>query len=81
MFFRQKCLTPEHHCDFAQLFDNLHTHSFYSHVLGTPELMLLEYDFHRKSGNDSWHTNTTFTERPAFSCVLYGHMSICTDIG
>ncbi|UJR11263.1 hypothetical protein I4U23_015445 [Adineta vaga] len=71
IFFRNQHLTPQQHRDFAQLFGSLHTHPFYSHVPGTPELMLLEYDFDRKPGNDSWHTDITFTETPALGCILY----------
>ncbi|CAF1362384.1 unnamed protein product [Rotaria sp. Silwood1] len=71
IFFRNQHLTPKQHRDFARLFGDLHTHPFYSHVQDIPELMVLEYGPDRKPSNDRWHTDITFTEKPALGCILY----------
>ncbi|CAF1329154.1 unnamed protein product [Rotaria sordida] len=71
IFFRNQHLTPKQHRDFARLFGDLHSHPFYSQVQDMPELMVLEYDSDRKPSNDHWHTDITFTEKPALGCILY----------
>jgi len=71
IFFRNQHLTSKQHRDFARLFGDLHSHPFYSHVQDIPELMVLEYDSDKKASNDHWHTDITFTEKPALGRVLY----------
>jgi taurine dioxygenase len=71
IFFRNQRLTPKQHRDFARLFGDLHSNPFYSHVPDIPELTVIEFGPGKKPNNDGWHSDITFTEKPALGCILY----------
>ena len=72
IFFRDQDLTPETQKAFGRNFGDLHTNSFFPHVEGHEDVQLLikEPD-HKNTIGDRWHTDVSYTKRPALGSILY----------
>jgi taurine dioxygenase len=70
LFFRdQNRLTPATHSAFGRRFGDLEIHPFRASVDGFPEVTVLEGQGVVK-GRESWHSDTSFREKPSMSSVL-----------
>ena len=72
IFFRDQDLTPDQHEAFARNFGDLHINSFFPQVPGHEHIQLLVKEpQHRNNIGDRWHTDVSYTKRPALGSMLY----------
>ena len=72
IFFRGQDLTPDQQKSFARNFGDLHVNSFFPQVPGHEEVQLLVKEpQHRNNIGDRWHTDVSYTSRPALGSILY----------
>ena len=74
LFFRGQRLTPRQQRDFTAQFGLLYAHPFYPGAQGAVEVMILDYDEHRKSAQNAWHADVTFIETPPHIEILFGEI-------
>ena len=81
LVFRGQSLTPEQHIDFARRFGPLEIHVVKRALLeGFPEILLVS-NIKNEAGEDiglsdagqTWHTDTSYRQRPSRGSVLYAH--------
>jgi taurine dioxygenase len=70
LFFRDQRISPTQQRDFAALFGDLHTHPIYPQHPDASQIMVLDTDDFDLKDNAIWHTDVTFTEKPALGAVL-----------
>lgn len=71
LFFRdQNQLTPEEQIRFAGQFGPFEYHAFAKPHPDHPELVVLDQTDPQRDGANSWHTDSTFMEQPAWGSVL-----------
>ncbi len=72
IFFRDQDLTPDQHKAFGRLFGDLHVNSFFPQVPGHEHVQLLVKEpQHRNNIGERWHTDVSYTKRPALGSILY----------
>jgi taurine dioxygenase len=73
IFFRDQDITPEQHKTFARHFGDLHINSFFPTVEGHEDVQLLikEPDDTRPNVGGRWHSDVTYTSKPALGSMLY----------
>jgi len=70
LFFDDQILTPAQIKDFAARFGQLHVHPIRPHVLGVPEVSLLQ-DQWAIDDSGNWRADVTFIDTPPMACLLY----------
>jgi taurine dioxygenase len=70
LFFDNQALTPAQLRDFAAQFGKLHVHPIRPHVLGVPEVALLQ-DQWTIDDSGNWRADVTFIDTPPMACLLY----------
>jgi taurine dioxygenase len=70
LFFERQTWTPEQQRDFAGRFGELYVHPLYPGQAGLPEIMILEYDAHRRGHNDVWHSDVSYIATPPQASIL-----------
>jgi len=72
IFFRDQDLTPDQQKTFARHFGDLHVNSFFPQVPGHEHVQLLVKEpQHRNNIGDRWHTDVSYTSRPALGSILH----------
>ena len=72
IFFRDQDLTPDQHKAFARNFGDLHINSFFPRVDGHEDIQLIVKEpTDRKNVGSVWHSDVTYTKRPALGSMLY----------
>ena len=70
LFFRNQPLAPEQQIAFARAFGEIQVPPIKTQYGDDPELQILDQTSPRGEGADNWHTDHTYTERPAMGSVL-----------
>jgi taurine dioxygenase len=70
LFFRDQELTPEQHVRFAGCFGPFEHHAFAKHHPDHPDMTVLDQTAPERDGANSWHSDSSFMERPALGSVL-----------
>lgn len=72
IFFRDQDITPAQHKAFARHFGDLHVNDFFPRVEGHEDVQLIvkEPDDVKNVG-EVWHSDVTYTKRPALGSLLY----------
>jgi len=72
IFFRDQDLTPDRHKAFARHFGELHVNDFFPRVDGHEDVQLIiKEPADRKNVGNTWHSDVTYTRRPALGSLLY----------
>jgi taurine dioxygenase len=72
LFFRdQHTLTPEAQIRFAAWFGPIEYHAFAKPHPDHPEMVVLDQTTPERDGSNSWHSDSSFLEQPAFGSVLH----------
>src|SRR3546814_9931024 len=72
IFFRDQELTPEQHKAFGRRFGDLSVHPFVKSLDGHPEIIeIVKEPTDKDNFGGSWHSDLTFTEKPALGSILY----------
>jgi taurine dioxygenase len=79
LVFRRQNLTPEQHISFARRFGNLEIHVVKKALLkGHPEILLISNikddageDIGLSDAGQTWHTDTSYRQRPSRGSILY----------
>jgi taurine dioxygenase len=71
LFFRdQHELTPDGQIRFARWFGPIEHHAFAKPHPDHPEIVVLDQTTPERDGSNSWHSDSSFLEQPAFGSVL-----------
>jgi taurine dioxygenase len=71
LFFRdQHDLTPDAQVRFASWFGPIEYHAFAKPHPDHPEIVVLDQTTPERDGSNSWHSDSSFLEQPAFGSVL-----------
>ena len=70
IFFREQQLTPDQQIRFAGWFGPFEHHAFAKPHPDHPEMTVLDQITPETDGANSWHSDSSFTERPALGSVL-----------
>jgi taurine dioxygenase len=70
LFFDDQLLSPAQLRDFAARFGELHVHPIRPHVMGVPEVALLQ-DQWAADDSGNWRADVTFIDTPPMACLLY----------
>jgi taurine dioxygenase len=75
LFFREQDITPDQHKSFASRFGALNIHPFIAGLADHPEVMEFVKEPNESGYNvgGTWHSDTTFLEKPALGSLLYAH--------
>ncbi len=72
IFFREQDLTPDQQKTFGRMFGELHINAFFPQVPGHEDVqLLLKEPQHKNNIGDRWHTDVSYTRRPALGSILY----------
>ena len=73
VFFRDQSLAPKQLIRFARLFGEPDIYPFIKGMPDTPEVIeIIKTETDSKNFGGSWHSDTSYLERPALGTVLYG---------
>jgi taurine dioxygenase len=70
LFFDDQTLTPAQLRDFAARFGELHIHPIRPHVMGVPEVAMLQ-DQWAIDDSGNWRADVTFIDTPPMACMVY----------
>ena len=70
LFFRDQQLTPDEQVRFAGCFGPFEHHAFAKHHPEHPDMTVLDQTTPERDGANSWHSDSSFMEQPAFGSVL-----------
>ena len=71
LFFHEQALTSESHLALAKSFGNPELHEIFEADKDYPEISILLNDEDRPPEINTWHTDTTFREKPSLCTILY----------
>ena len=71
LFFHGQALTAESHLSLAKHFGDPEVHEIFQADKDYPEISILLNDKKRPPEVNSWHTDTTFREKPSLCTILY----------
>ena len=71
LFFHGQALTAESHLSLARSFGSPELHEIFAADKDYPEISILLNDEDRPPEINTWHTDTTFREKPSLCTILY----------
>ncbi|MGH8783825.1 MAG: TauD/TfdA dioxygenase family protein [Cupriavidus necator] len=79
LFFRDQDITPAQHVSVARRFGELEIHPVFQHHPDHPELVLLERNESRKSGENVYHSDVSWRDVPSMGSML--RCVECPEVG
>lgn len=70
IFFREQDVTIEEHIAFGRRFGALEVHPFGENLEGYPEVLVIHHDAKSRSGQNGWHSDVTWRQKPSLGSIL-----------
>lgn len=79
IFFRDQDGSVAEHVAFGRRFGELEIHPFGQNLEDHPEVLVIHHDVNAKYGNNNWHSDVTWRQKPSLGSILRG--KIIPDVG